>query len=90
MDAAQRQLISEQLPMADNWLRLSLKVQSTGMYGGEFGSLLDIVTKYQATQTRPVSFLALSQYHRIMLPLSSCCLKLMSSSATSWHHSALR
>lgn len=51
----QRQMIEEQLPMANTWQRLSLKVQSTGMYGPEFASLLEIVKNYQATQQRPVS-----------------------------------
>lgn len=48
-------LTEEELVTSSKWQLFSLKVQSTGMYGPEFASLVDVVEKYQTTQTRPVS-----------------------------------
>lgn len=72
VNESQRQMIEEQLPIANSWQRLSLKVQSTGMYGPEFASLLEIVKNYQATQSRPVSTRSWTFSQRLLASFCGC------------------
>lgn len=59
-------MIELRLPSSDRLQRLSLKVQSVGMYGDEFISLFNIVARYQSVRRKQVS----RGRRRLALPVS--------------------